>query len=337
MKFLTFFTLLFVTATSVFANDAILRVNCQPQDAGSKVYINGVLKGECPVDIMLNAGPVTLEVKKTVDAEYVQYFKQQFTVYAGVAKRVIVTLSEPQLTPAAKKAREIAAMIQKKKEAEAQKKREIAAFQRDKKMAEAGNTNAMDALANYYETGTGTQKDPVKASAWRLKAKTTREEVAEKARLAQERATAERDLKAAKAGNSSAMLKTAEHYANGQGVEKDESLAKEWRQKYQVARKRNKLQSKLNAVSYTQWIEFSREMNKETARQEGDLFACSVSPIQFAFGLALDIVSTPGKMTYQLMLKKELNSHATVWAKPDAMIAKAYAQQQALNQKIASR
>lgn len=332
MKYLLLLTITLLTATAALAGDAILRVNCQPQDAGSKVYINGALKGECPIDIILGAGPVTLEVRKTVDAEHVQYFTEQFTLYPGVAKRVSVTLSEPMLTPAAKKNRELAEAAQKKRDAEAQKKQQLEAFHRDKKAAEGGDIDAMMALTAHYENGTGTPKSPALGAAWRQKATTARE-----------RAAVEKELSSAQKGDIAAMEAMARRFADGNGVEKDPAAADEWAQKArqatetkrqqkaesakqsELAAKRAAIQSKINAIDYMACFGY---LTKDV--DNNNFFEVLFTGIPGSWlGCASDLILTPSKSVHEKMLTNELNAHASAWAKPDSMVAKAYRLRQA--------
>src|SRR5450830_246954 len=76
---------------------AAMRVLCEGKNADAVVSINGVLKGECPLDLELAAGVVQVRAVKKRDEFYDSVYEKDFTLGAGVAKRVeIVFNKRPQ-------------------------------------------------------------------------------------------------------------------------------------------------------------------------------------------------------------------------------------------------
>lgn len=80
------------------ANTAILRVACDGPSANAEVTVNGVFKGDCPLDIPVPAGTIKLRVLKKVGPSRESVFEQEFRMAADTAKRVDVELGAPQLT-----------------------------------------------------------------------------------------------------------------------------------------------------------------------------------------------------------------------------------------------
>ena len=44
------------TSINVYAARSVLSVNCQGEDVGAEVLVNGKFKGECPLDVKVPAG-----------------------------------------------------------------------------------------------------------------------------------------------------------------------------------------------------------------------------------------------------------------------------------------
>lgn len=81
------------------AQQSALRITCEGDAAGAEVSVNGSFKGECPLDVKVNPGTVTVNVVQKKDANYTRVFDTEFRIGSDVAKRVMVELSEPVLTP----------------------------------------------------------------------------------------------------------------------------------------------------------------------------------------------------------------------------------------------
>lgn len=88
------------TAAQTEAASAVVRVACEGPATGAAVTVNGVFKGECPVDVPVVAGVVRLRVVQPVGATRERVFEQELRMAAQTAKRVDVVLGEPQLNAA---------------------------------------------------------------------------------------------------------------------------------------------------------------------------------------------------------------------------------------------
>lgn len=86
-----------VTAIDVQAAGSALRMACDGDDVGAEVSINGVFKGECPLDLQVSAGTVQLTVLKTLDTSHVRTFEQDIRMGDGVVTKVAV-IEQGQLT-----------------------------------------------------------------------------------------------------------------------------------------------------------------------------------------------------------------------------------------------
>ena len=75
-----------------FADDGYLRLRCEGDAAGATVSINGVKKGECPLDLAVPEGNVKLSVRKVVDQYRYRLFEREFFLAAGAMKRETVVL-----------------------------------------------------------------------------------------------------------------------------------------------------------------------------------------------------------------------------------------------------
>lgn len=78
----------------VSAADSMLRIACEDADARAEVRINGVFKGECPLDVVVSPGTIKLRVAKKVDATRERVFEDEFRIGDGTAKRVEVIFSD---------------------------------------------------------------------------------------------------------------------------------------------------------------------------------------------------------------------------------------------------
>lgn len=87
------------------AQKAVLRVTCEGADAGAEVFINGKVKGECPLDIMVDPGNVEFKAVKPIGETKEAVFEQNFRIGSDVVKRVPVELTT-RLTPLGQKREE---------------------------------------------------------------------------------------------------------------------------------------------------------------------------------------------------------------------------------------
>jgi hypothetical protein len=126
----------------------MIRVACDGPHAGAEVSINGVSKGECPVDVPVAAGTWQLRVVKPVDALRERVFMQELRIAADTVRRVDVELGEPQLNAAGLRAeadRQAQQQAQAAREAAERRVRHVALVTR----AEAGEVPAMVELAHW--------------------------------------------------------------------------------------------------------------------------------------------------------------------------------------------
>ena len=92
------FLLLSLPLSNLYAESALVGIRCDDDAMGAKVYLNGVYKGECPVNYSAKEGKLSIRVVKSVDDEHEQVFTKELEIIGGVVERVIVELSAPQLT-----------------------------------------------------------------------------------------------------------------------------------------------------------------------------------------------------------------------------------------------
>ncbi|NTV51021.1 MAG: PEGA domain-containing protein [Geobacteraceae bacterium] len=308
MKKVVLISSLLVLITSFPAySDSIVRVQCEEEDSGAEIYINGNFVGECPVDAPVKAGKAQLRARKIVRDDYEKVFEKQLRVVDGVAQRVEIMLSAPQLTAAASSKIKTA---------------ETTALLAD---AEAGDIEAMKKLAQRYDAGVGTKKDPAKAEYWRNEA---------------EAATAQKQLRAAEAGNIEAMLDMAARYDTGAGVKKDHSQAALWRNKADAAKLEKAAQEEL---AKSKEKEISRQRRVDAAApfknvsgyfkllsnpNKGEAFTNAVSsPLFLPVSTIADLTELPTKLTDSAKIQSEAAVRPSTWGKPDSMIARASLQQ----------
>lgn len=82
----------FIFASSnAHAGSAALRIICDGEAEGALVYIDGKAKGECPLDMKVPEGKLSLRAQKDVNGE-TKTFEQDFYIGDGVMKKVEVHL-----------------------------------------------------------------------------------------------------------------------------------------------------------------------------------------------------------------------------------------------------
>ena len=310
MKKVVLISSLLVLITSFPAySDSIVRVQCEEEDLGAEIYINDTFVGECPVDAPVKAGKVQLRARKIVRDDYEKIFEKQLRVVDGVAQRVEIILSAPQLT------------------AEARLRMTTAETTALLAAAEAGDVGAMKKLAQRFDAGVGIKKDPAKAQAWRDKAEST---------------TAQELLRAAEAGDIKAMLDMAARYDTGAGVKKDHSQAALWRNKADTAKLEKTAQEELtkskNKELYQQRRVDAAAPFKNvrdgfkllSAQNNNEAVTNAVSsPLFLPLSTLTDIIELPTKLTDSAKIQSEATVRPSTWGKPDSMIARASLQQKA--------
>lgn len=146
-----------ISSTSSYAL-GVIRIKCADADTGAKIYLNNVYKGECPADIIVDAGNYALFLTRSV-GDYEHYLEKNITVVDNVPQRLNLALSESRLTAKAKKRVE-----------EEEKQQREADFLAQKNAANQGDLQAMRTLADYYEQGHGVKRSAKEAKQWRDKA-----------------------------------------------------------------------------------------------------------------------------------------------------------------------
>ncbi|WP_064604730.1 tetratricopeptide repeat protein [Photobacterium sp. J15] len=349
---------LLIVSGTANAGYSIVRVKCDKNDTETRIFINNEYKGTCPkLDIPVKAGKSALRAQKKVDDEHEQIFVKQLNVVQGVPQRIDVVLGAVELTASAKKARQRAAEKQLRQAAQAdliaarsgdvdamaqmvqrytvgegiaknlnkarywQQKRESVLAEMDLAAAKAGNITAMTKLVKRYEEGKGVAQSDEQAQLWRKNI---------------ESANAQAELTSAKAGNVKAMESVSKRYKTGKGFEQSTEQAQYWQEKIDEVKqqkvaqaKRKEIRKEIDGISYTRFLEGGMEIISE----EENPFAITLGgPLVSASSTLLDVISTPINMTRQVYLSEQLAAHASAWAKPDSMMAKAYQQQQIRNE-----
>ncbi len=187
-------------AMAASAAGSLMRIDCEGDDAGAEVSINGIFKGECPLDVKVNAGVVKLRVVKKIDDMQERVFEQEMRIGDDVVKKVVAHLSAPQPSAEAMKlaAARQAVLAEKQRRAEALVNRQIS-------LAESGDVTAMLALAERFQSGNGVSASDEQALGW--------------------------IRRAAEAGHAPSMVYLATRYETGKGVKKDFDQAASWYQK----------------------------------------------------------------------------------------------------------
>lgn len=162
------------------AEVSLLRVACEGDAARAEIAINGVFKGECPLDVQVDAGTVRLRAFKRIDASRERVFLDEFRIGEGVVKRVEVTLSAPRFNADAQRRENERLAAERATARQREEARQVAlaeerrldqeALQQQQKAVEAGDSAAMAALGDRYANGNGVAKSAAQAQAWYRKA-----------------------------------------------------------------------------------------------------------------------------------------------------------------------
>jgi hypothetical protein len=174
-------------AAAAQSGGAVLRIACADSDEGAAVRINGVFKGECPVDVQLRAGPAKIEVRKG-DGDRERLFTKELNLADGTVKRIDVVLGEPVLTAQgaqreAERLRLAQAQAHREQEEKQAREREqqqriVALLERQRSGAEAGDVPSMVAMGDRYWNGVEVAVDTAQALAWYRRAAQAGSEVA---------------------------------------------------------------------------------------------------------------------------------------------------------------
>lgn len=139
------------------AETAMLRVACEEDAQDADVFVNGVFKGQCSVDITVPGSALQIRVVKAVDGLNERIFEQSIRLAPNTVKRVNVVLGPKQPNEQGRKF-----------ERERARAAEVL-----RQQAEAGNVTAMLDLARRYEDGQDFPKTPALAHEWVRKAADT--------------------------------------------------------------------------------------------------------------------------------------------------------------------
>ncbi len=78
--------------SAALGQDAYLRLRCEGDAENADVFINGKLKGQCPIDLSVVEGPIQLKVVKNIDQGHYRLFTSELFLSAGAMKRLDVEL-----------------------------------------------------------------------------------------------------------------------------------------------------------------------------------------------------------------------------------------------------
>ena len=119
---------------------AMLRVACDDTSVNAEITINGEFKGECPVDIQVQAGQIKLRALKKVDVSSDRVFEQDFRMAADTVKRVTIELGPPQLNAQGRKLQEEQLKQQEALGAQRATEERLLALEKEQRDAEARET-----------------------------------------------------------------------------------------------------------------------------------------------------------------------------------------------------
>jgi Protein of unknown function (DUF1566) len=74
------------------APSAVLRIACEGDALDADVHINGIFKGQCPVDVAVPEGSLQVRVTKALGTLQERSFEQTLRMVAGTAKRIDVLM-----------------------------------------------------------------------------------------------------------------------------------------------------------------------------------------------------------------------------------------------------
>lgn len=210
-------------------------------------------------------------------------------------------------------------------ELKSMREKDAALLASQEKMAESGDIRSIDAMINRYSSGAGVNKNDKKATYWRS------------ALLA---AQVKAEHEAAQAGNMDAMRSLSRRYAEGDGVEKNQERAMAWAEKLKGA------EAEASRLAHEREVRMANEARDAALQRKIDeinffpmtsAFPPVEDPVQATTAaptllvpIVIDSVSSaPVSSTRKSMLRRQMTSRPTAWAKPDSMVGKAYAIYQA--------
>lgn len=99
LRSLVFSSLVLCSVENALAEDAYLRLRCEGEAAGATVSVNGVKKGECPIDLAVREGKVKVSVRKDLTPHSYKVYEKELFLASGAMKRETVVLGPVQFTP----------------------------------------------------------------------------------------------------------------------------------------------------------------------------------------------------------------------------------------------
>ena len=90
---------------------SMLRVVCDGDDVGAEVSIDGVFKGECPLDMTVRAGTLKLRMVKKVDTTHERVFEQEIRMGDGTVKKIEASLGSAMLSAEGRRQEQEAAKL----------------------------------------------------------------------------------------------------------------------------------------------------------------------------------------------------------------------------------
>jgi hypothetical protein len=78
--------------SAALGQDAYLRLRCEGEAENADVFINGKLKGQCPIDLSVAEGSIQLKVVKNIDQGHYRLFTSELFLSGGAMKRLDVEL-----------------------------------------------------------------------------------------------------------------------------------------------------------------------------------------------------------------------------------------------------
>jgi TPR repeat protein len=148
---IAFGLLSFGVCASAFADNPMLRITCEGKNTGARIYVNGKLKGECPLDMQVPPGRVRLVGVVPHNDEFDVVWEQTVTLSEDVVKKLEVNVKHLHFNE----------RLQRQFAPEAPE---------TLKKAEQGDVKKMYSLFDFYHQGFGLPQSDEKAAAWLRKA-----------------------------------------------------------------------------------------------------------------------------------------------------------------------
>jgi TPR repeat protein len=151
------------TRKGTAAERSAIRVLCEGKSLDAMVSINGVQKGNCPLDLEVVPGLIKIRAVKKRDEFYDSVFAQEFTLGSGAARRVEVVFNMRRQFRADAVARVDKEVEASQRALEVQRRGEMAALEAS---AAGGDAAAMARLGLFYKRGLAGPVDMKKAVDW---------------------------------------------------------------------------------------------------------------------------------------------------------------------------